>query len=80
MGLGTMLKEAREKAGLTQEQLAEKTGLPVGSIRNWEQGHRTPRIGVVPALARAVGLPVERLLVAMAEGAPKPKGRKKGGK
>jgi transcriptional regulator with XRE-family HTH domain len=61
-----MLKEAREKAGLTQVQLAEKTGLPVGSIRNWEQGHRVPRLGVVLTLARAVGVPVEQLLVSMA--------------
>ena len=35
-----MLKEAREKAGLTQEGLAEKTGLSLRSIQNWEQGRR----------------------------------------
>jgi transcriptional regulator with XRE-family HTH domain len=76
MGLGEMLKQAREKAGLTQEQLAEKTGLPVGSIRNWEQGHRVPRLNVVPVLARAVGIPVEKLLVAMVDEPPRGKPRK----
>ena len=67
LGLSEMLKGAREKAGLTQVQLAERTGLPLGSIRNWEQGHRTPRIGVVLTLAKAVGVPAEQLLVTMAE-------------
>jgi transcriptional regulator with XRE-family HTH domain len=71
-----MLKEARQRAGLTQAQLAEKTGLPLASIRNWEQGHRTPRLGVVLTLARAVGVPVEELLVSLAQGlAPRPKKR-----
>src|SRR5690349_17328610 len=81
MGFGDMLKDAREKAGLTQVQLAEKTGLPVGSIRNWEQGHRTPRLGVVLTLARAVGVSVEKLLVEMAKqsaATPKPARKKKG--
>ncbi|HKI36065.1 MAG TPA: helix-turn-helix transcriptional regulator [Gemmataceae bacterium] len=72
MGFGDMLKEAREKAGLTQKQLAEKTGLPLTSIRNWEQNHRMPRLGVVPVLAKAVGVPVEQLLVMMASQAPPP--------
>jgi transcriptional regulator with XRE-family HTH domain len=75
-----MLKEARERAGLTQEQLAEKARLPVGSIRNWEQGHRQPRLNVVPVLARAVGVPVEKLLMAMVEGPEAPPTGKKGGK
>jgi transcriptional regulator with XRE-family HTH domain len=86
MGFGNMLKEARERAGLTQRQLADKTGLPLGSIRNWEQNHRLPRLGVVPLLARAVGVPVEKLLLSMTEQAsagdkpppapPRPRGRK----
>jgi transcriptional regulator with XRE-family HTH domain len=72
-----MLKQAREKAGLTQEGLAERTGLPLRSIQNWEQGHRTPRAGVVLALARALNTSAEGLLLALA-GAP-PAAKKKGG-
>jgi putative transcriptional regulator len=79
-----MLKEAREKAGLSQAALAERTGLPLRSIQNWEQGHRTPRVQVVLKLAGAVGLPVEQLLVALAHEpgtGPKkrPRGRKREG-
>lgn len=77
-----MLKEAREKLGLSQTDLAEKTGLPFRSIQNWEQGHRTPRLRVALTLARALSVPVEQLLLAMAEEAqPAPKPRpKKGGR
>jgi transcriptional regulator with XRE-family HTH domain len=52
---------AREGAGLTQEALAERTGLPLRSIQNWEQGHRTPRLGVVMTLARALDTSAEGL-------------------
>lgn len=35
------LKAAREAKELTQQRLAEITGLSIGSIREWEQGVRT---------------------------------------
>jgi transcriptional regulator with XRE-family HTH domain len=79
MGFGEMLKEARERAGLSQTDLSKRTGLPVRSIQNWEQGHRCPRVQVVLVLAKAVGVPVEKLLVALAKqpsGTPKRRGKK----
>jgi transcriptional regulator with XRE-family HTH domain len=39
---GERLRELREKAGLSQTQLATASELPVGSIRNYEQGIREP--------------------------------------
>jgi transcriptional regulator with XRE-family HTH domain len=36
------LKALREQANLTQTRLAEASGLPLGSIRNYEQGQREP--------------------------------------
>ncbi len=36
------LKTVRENIGLTQEQVSEITGVPVKTIRNWEQEIRTP--------------------------------------
>ena len=62
MRFGTMLKAMREKAGLSQAALAERAGLSVRNIQNWEQGHRIPRAQVLLRLARAVGVPVEQLL------------------
>lgn len=67
MGFGRMLKTLREEAGLTQEALAERSGLPLRSIQNWEQGHRVPRVQALPSLARAMGMPVERLVAGIVE-------------
>lgn len=49
------LKRLRDEAKLTQEQLAEKSGLDVGTIRQIEQGTRTnPLWQTVCALARGL--------------------------
>jgi DNA-binding XRE family transcriptional regulator len=49
------LKALRDKAKLTQEQLAEKAGLDVGTVRQLEQGTRTnPQWQTVCALARGL--------------------------
>jgi transcriptional regulator with XRE-family HTH domain len=49
------LKDLRRQAGLTQEALAKESGLPVGTIRGYEQGQREPYWHVVPKLAVALG-------------------------
>jgi predicted nucleotidyltransferase len=36
------LKKVRENLGLTQEDVAKLTGIPVNTIRNWEQEIRNP--------------------------------------
>ena len=41
--VGKRLKECREKKGLKQEQLAEKTGMSVGYISSVERGASFPR-------------------------------------
>jgi transcriptional regulator with XRE-family HTH domain len=51
-----LLRQLREKAGLTQQQLAEKAGLPLGSLRNHEQGQRLPSWPAIVKLARALGV------------------------
>jgi DNA-binding XRE family transcriptional regulator len=49
------LKNLRENAALTQEQLADKSALDVGTIRQLEQGTRTsPQWQTVCALARGL--------------------------
>ncbi len=77
MGFGLMLKTLREKAGLTQEKLAKQAGLSLRSIQNWEQGHRTPRAQIVLALARAIGVPVEKLLTEITLDRPTPRQNKR---
>ncbi|WP_084964882.1 ATP-binding protein [Thermoactinospora rubra] len=55
--LGTLLRAWRERALLTQEQLARKTGLNVRTIRRLESDAlRRPRSASVQLLAEALGL------------------------
>ena len=52
----TRLKKLRDQSKLTQEQLAEKSGLDVGTVRQLEQGTRTnPLWQTICALARGLG-------------------------
>jgi transcriptional regulator with XRE-family HTH domain len=80
--MGQRLKDLRAQAGLTQEALAARSGLPVGTIRNWEQGQRIPGALALYRLAQALGLPMERFVEGVEEGKPpaagrgRPRGRK----
>jgi transcriptional regulator with XRE-family HTH domain len=56
MNIGTKLRELREARGLTQDQLAGLSGLPAGTVRNYEQGRREPSWEAVWALAEALGV------------------------
>src|SRR5262245_50374499 len=54
---GTQLRRFREAAGLTQEQLAQRAGLTVNSIRLLERGQRRlPYSQTISKLAGALGL------------------------
>lgn len=81
MKFGKRLQELREQAGLTQVQLAEAAGLPLGSIRNYEQGHRDPLWQVVFKLASALGVSCEAFkdCIAAEPAAPPPPTAKRSG-
>jgi transcriptional regulator with XRE-family HTH domain len=53
------LRELRHKAGLTQEALADAAGVPLPSLRGYEQGTREPFWHVLLRLARGLGVPAE---------------------
>lgn len=36
------VKAIRDRLGLSQAEFAQRFGFSTGSVRNWEQGHRTP--------------------------------------
>ena len=50
------LRELREGAGLSREQLADRAGMKVNGVRDLEQGVRSPRWETVLALAEALGV------------------------
>ena len=62
MKWGTEIRSAREKSGLTQEDLANKTGLSRNTIINYESGRRVPRGDDIEKIAEACGLKVCLLL------------------
>ncbi len=54
---GARLRRAREAAGLTQEDLADRAGLSLTTIVALERGeHRSPRQATISALVDALGL------------------------
>jgi DNA-binding transcriptional regulator YiaG len=48
--LARQLQAAREKLGLSQPQAAKKWGIPLPTLRHWEQNQRTPRGFALEAL------------------------------
>jgi transcriptional regulator with XRE-family HTH domain len=62
--MGAMLRALREAAGLSQDQLAQAAGVPVGTLRNWEYGRREPLLSAAGRLAAALGVSVDELLKA----------------
>ncbi len=47
---------ARRRAGLTQKQLAARTGRPQSTVARWERGSQVPSIDTTRAIVRACGL------------------------
>ncbi|WP_406365174.1 helix-turn-helix domain-containing protein [Streptomyces sp. NBC_01546] len=74
--LGTLLRTLRKQAGLTQEQVAERSKLGVRTIRRLETGTSTDhRLGTVNQIADALGAGPEerlRLAAALAKTSPEP--------
>lgn len=56
MSFKDRLKGARKRAGLTQAELAEKTGLSTGTIQMYERGKRNPSVKALPKIAKALNL------------------------
>jgi transcriptional regulator with XRE-family HTH domain len=78
MSFGETVQSLREKAGLSQSELARKAGVPVRSVQNWEQGHRLPRPQALLPLAEALEVPVEHLIKSMSTTTKEPPARTKG--
>ncbi|WP_197084845.1 ATP-binding protein [Saccharothrix sp. ST-888] len=68
---GEELRRYRLRAGLTQEELAERSGVSAHAISVLEAGRRSPRLSSVSRLAAGLGLePVERGQLIAAVGGP----------
>lgn len=56
------LKELRTEKKLTQDKLAEETGLSQAALTNWENGKRVPGATAVITLANYFGVTTDYLL------------------
>lgn len=58
---GKRLRSLREQQGLTQEQLAELSGLSDRQIRNYESGRQAPQFDNLEKLRKALDIPIRDL-------------------
>jgi putative transcriptional regulator len=58
------VRRVRERLGLSQQVFARRIGVPVDTVRNWEQGKRLPR-GPSRALLRILDRAPEAALAAL---------------
>ena len=58
----TAIKDARNRAGYKQKQVSDLTGIPLGTLRRWEQGVNEPDIDSIIMLADFYGVSVDELL------------------
>jgi transcriptional regulator with XRE-family HTH domain len=72
-----VLKRLRARAGLTQQQLADRAGLSIALVLGLEQGKRdNPRLDTLRKLAAGLGCTVAELVGEAPPAPPRPRGRK----
>ena len=59
---GKRIKALRKEHGLTQEQLAERAGIHVNTIRKYELGYRKPKIAQLKKIAGGLEISVIEFL------------------
>ena len=65
--IGRIIRAARRASGLTLEEVAEQVGVTAGALSHIESGRRLPSPSNAVAIAAAVGLSAEEVLVALDE-------------
>jgi transcriptional regulator with XRE-family HTH domain len=68
---GELIREARTRAGMTQAELAERTGRDRSVIARWEQGLVSPPLESLVACVQACGFDLPFVLVPLDERADK---------
>ena len=62
MPLGERIKLARQVAGISQEELAEKIGTKQTQVWRWESNRAEPRISFLKKIAEITGTPLIDLI------------------
>lgn len=56
------LREMRTRAGVTQQELANRVGVKQSAVAHWEAGTFDPRLSRIVQIAEALGCTVNDLL------------------
>lgn len=79
--MGQRLKRLRDEKHLSQSGLARLADVPIGTIRNWEQDRRIPRLDAAAKVAKALQVSLDIIAEGVEadfiEGGRKPRGRRK---
>ncbi len=62
LSLGNRIKAAREKTGITQEELAENVGISRAAVARYESGEIEPKIKNLVAIATRLNVTTDYLL------------------
>lgn len=62
MGFAENLKDARLRAGLTQQEVADALGVTKAAVCTWESGTSKPRMGKMTEIAEVLGTSVPELM------------------
>ncbi len=60
--IGPRIRELREAAALTQEDLAHQAGISTSTLSRTERGAYQPRLDTLNKLAQALEVPIAELL------------------
>ena len=60
--LGAVLREAREQANLTQEELSFRANVDRSYISQLENDHKSPTLDILFLLCKAMGVPASELI------------------
>lgn len=69
---GDRVAAAREAANLTQEELARRLGIKLGTVQNWENDHSEPRANKLQMMSGMLNVSMRWLLTGEGEGVEPP--------
>lgn len=59
--MGQRVQRLRLAKGFSQSQLARAAGIPIGTLKNWEQDRRAPLLDTAAKIAKALSISLDEL-------------------
>lgn len=62
MSLSAVIRDARDRLGISQAELAERLGLSTGTVAGWELAAYRPRMNRLRSISKVLRVPYAELL------------------